>query len=372
MSFTVNQINAFDELNALKQEWNALLNKSKDKTIFLTHEWIVNWWKCFGQDKELFVLIVKNNERIVGIVPLMLKNKKIKFIGTPQSDYCDFIIGEKKEGVLKVIYEYLLKNKKLWNSISLEEIPENSSSLSLSKNILKGMGGYFDIVFSNKCLSFEFSTDFQGLKKRDVTRNINGFKKKGTLMVDSVTDLHEALDLLNILFEQHIKIWAERGNESMFKEDKYKEFLIKLTNELLPKSKVNIVALKFNQKPISIHFGFSYNNKFLAYCQSHDLEYSKRGPATILNKFLLDHYFAAGFSEVDFSRGTESYKYRFTNKITTNLGITIQKNIIAYILNKSYNKIKEEIMKHEKLHKFANKYKNKIIDFFSSLNNSSL
>lgn len=378
--FEIEKIDKYDKLVVLEEEWNLLLNKSEINTIFLTHEWITNWWKYFGQDKELFVLVVKNNDKIVGIAPLMLtvskilsiKTKKIQFIGTPLSDYCDFIIEEEKEKALKAIYNHLLKNRKLWNSISLEEIPAHSSSLSLSKNILKGMTKHFDIVFSNKCLSMTFKgMDYEELekklKKKDISKNMKYFNKNGSIISYEVTDLSEAYALLNIFFEQHIKIWDKKGIPSMFKEDKYKEFFINLTNELLPKGKVGIWVLKFNQKPISMQFGFDYNNKYLEYCITYDLEYSKKGPGTILNKFLLENYFQRGYKEVDFSRGTEPYKYRFANKTTNNLGINVHKNTITYMFSKVYNKTKENIMKNEKLHKFVSRYKNKVVHRLSTI-----
>jgi len=364
---TTQLIQSFEELLNLKNEWNGLLVKSETNTIFLTFEWITNWWKYFGQDKELFVLLVKDNEEIMGIAPLMISNsKKIQFIGNPLADYCDFIIANEKELVLKTIYEYLSKNKSLWDNINLEEIPEYSSTLTFSKNILQSNGIKFNIFFTNKCFSINFKDENTEiikkiLKKKDLRRHISFLRSHGNLSVDKIKTVEEALILLNTLFEQHIKIWDKKEIPSLFNYVESKDFFINLTKELLPQGKIDILVLRLNQKPIAIQFGFNHNNKYITFIQSYDLYYYKNSPGTILYKLFINKYYQERFNEVDFSRGSEVYKNRFANKSMNNYGIAIYKNAINSITNKFYNRSREKIMNNHKFHSFVHKYKNKVL-----------
>ena len=188
----ISEIKTFEELLSLENQWNPLLNRSETNTIFLTYEWIANWWKIFGKGKELLVLLVKNDENLVGIAPLMIANskkfgiidKKIQFIGAPLADYCDFIIAEDKESVLKQIYSYILEKKETWDTMSLDEVPEKSSTIQLSENILQSHTKNFDIFNSIRCLALDFRKSSEEelaklLKKKDLQRHIKFFRNAG-------------------------------------------------------------------------------------------------------------------------------------------------------------------------------------------------
>jgi len=79
----------------------------------------------------------------------------------------------------------------------------------------------------------------------------------------------------------------------------------------------------------------------------------------------IDRCLQIGLKEIDFSRGNELYKYRFTNKSSNNFGIVIHKNIVSLKLSNFYNKIKEAVIKNRDLHNFIIKYKNKVLKIFS-------
>jgi CelD/BcsL family acetyltransferase involved in cellulose biosynthesis len=363
--FTINEINTREGLEGLRGEWNRLLTVSEVNTIFLTHEWVTAWWRGFGEEKKLFILLVKDNERLIGIAPLMIEDRKIRFIGAPMSDYCDFIVSEAKEAVLGEVYKYILKGQRTWSNISLEEIKESSSTIPLSLRILPTLTKYFDVSFSNPC----FSLNMEGMtadnintltNKKSLRRYINFFSRNGGVHLYKVEGLDRVHAVLDILFEQHSKLWGKRGMSSMFNEKRYKEFFRTLARELQISGNFDICALNFNDKIIATHLGFLYNKVYLSYCQSHDAAYSTRSPGIILQKLFIKRFFDEGFSEVDFSRGAEPYKLRFANRRRSNFTVTIYRNFRGFLIGRAYNFTKEKVIKNEKLHNLISKYKNRI------------
>ena len=60
--------------DALRDEWNDLLGRSRFDTIFLTHEWQSTWWRHLGQGRgPLFILAVREAGRLVAILPLYVQ-----------------------------------------------------------------------------------------------------------------------------------------------------------------------------------------------------------------------------------------------------------------------------------------------------------
>ncbi len=142
------KVSTRNEFSRLKEDWTSLLKKSKCDTIFLTWEWMHTWWKCFKENKQLFVLAVYDEKgNLAGIAPLCMDKKKIggitvlrylRFLGTmpTSSDHLDFILfqGREKE-VLETIVEYLFQENR-WDLCLLSNIPSTSLTGNLLKEII--------------------------------------------------------------------------------------------------------------------------------------------------------------------------------------------------------------------------------------------
>jgi len=378
MEYTIERIDTIDQITPLKSEWNNLLERSETNIIFLTFEWIFDWWKCFGKEKELFILLVKDNEKLVGIAPLMIttlnlgiKIKKIEFIGTPLSNYCDFIISEKcedKRDVLRSIYDYLLKEKDSWDIISLKEIPEVSSTLTISEEILKSSNILFSIFPDNisPTIIFEESERKEiekKLNKRDIRRKLKSLNKIGTLEYDHCKNANEAMILLDTFFQYHINRWKSTSTPSMFEDKRYKTFYRELVKSLLPKKWVDLSFLRFNEEPIALQFGFVYNNKYEGYTHTYDKSYVKYSPGGILLILNIENYFSKNFREFDLGRGDDSYKFRFSNIIKKNYKISIYKRYPISLIDKTINKLRLEIRKHSRLRYTLREVKNRLTNF---------
>ena len=104
----VSRIKDEEGLLKLKDIWDELLFSSRNNSIFLTWDWIYEWFKVYGEDRQLFVLVAKDEEQnILGIAPLILKTSKsifgkmriLEFFGTGEakhekvfSEFLDFIL----------------------------------------------------------------------------------------------------------------------------------------------------------------------------------------------------------------------------------------------------------------------------------------
>src|SRR5208337_586075 len=116
------EVNRYTDFLALEKTWQDMLHRCHNSAIFSTWEWLTAWWKHFGNDKRLVLLLAEENDKIVGIAPLMysihkmfgLRMGKIEFIGTPDSDYADFILAEKSEECIKLFIEYVNNLTEKW------------------------------------------------------------------------------------------------------------------------------------------------------------------------------------------------------------------------------------------------------------------
>ena len=229
----VQEITTSEEFMNLKTEWNSLLDNSEINNFFLTHEWIKNWWRCFGKNKQLHILAAKKDNILVGLAPLMkTKNKEVKFIGTPISDYGDFIITQEnhtnKQEVVAAFIDHLLKNKKDWSSIYFDELQERSSTLPALKTLLSKHAANKHILYESiGCLALDLQKADKEelaklLKKKSIRRHIKALQSQGNFEFKKIKDIDEARKALDVFFAQHIATWNKKKNPSMFNDEKNK------------------------------------------------------------------------------------------------------------------------------------------------------
>ena len=55
------------DLLAIETEWSALCDEARAGNVFLGPEWLVPWWKQFGEGREICSIAVRDGERL-GVV----------------------------------------------------------------------------------------------------------------------------------------------------------------------------------------------------------------------------------------------------------------------------------------------------------------
>src|SRR4028119_1303814 len=104
-------------LESLRSDWKQLF-AATECSPFLSWEWLSTWYKCFGGNRDLFVLKAYRQNQLIGLLPLCLQEKRVlglklkrlAFIGEAQggADYLDLIAKpEDKIEILSAILDFL-------------------------------------------------------------------------------------------------------------------------------------------------------------------------------------------------------------------------------------------------------------------------
>jgi CelD/BcsL family acetyltransferase involved in cellulose biosynthesis len=65
-------ISDIDEFARLRSEWSDLLNRCDPNHVFMKWEWLFTWWTHFGHGRQLFILVARDRNELIGLVLLML------------------------------------------------------------------------------------------------------------------------------------------------------------------------------------------------------------------------------------------------------------------------------------------------------------
>ena len=159
----IRRLTSTEEFDALEPIWNKLAESAEFVTVFQTFEWLHSWWQSFGSNHELNILTVYDGEKLIGIAPLMLtrlrrfgrKCRSIQFIGTPDSDYHDFIGAEKKL-IADAVIDHLLGRQSEWTDIDLDQVSERTPTAQILSERLAQIDHPVREQKSEECLAYVF------------------------------------------------------------------------------------------------------------------------------------------------------------------------------------------------------------------------
>lgn len=349
---TTEIINSSEKFYAMREEWNALLEKSGVKNPYLTHEWFSSWWKGYGSDKKLFTIAIKDNDECAGFAPMM--KYKTKLVGIPIEAIgfisnhwsgSDFLIKDanKSNEVVAKILECMLKERRI---IILSYFNQNSNAYLALDRILKTQRIHHSYT-TKDALYINLEGTWQDyLKKRTSSFRDESKKKRKRLEKLGVLefsrfrgnfDIDKVLNDVKTVSDQS---WQNKKGVAILSTQNGIDFYKKLTEEWLKKNVVDISLLKLNQKAIAYQVGFQINGGFCAFETAYCEEYHDFSPGMVVINTLLEQMFAEQkIKRFDFGLSAD-YKRRWTDTSNHILDVTIFPNTIKGFALKTASRIK--------------------------------
>src|SRR5262249_10222295 len=81
----------FAALEALSYEWQQLHAATGRAEIFQDFRWLQAWWRTLGGRGRLFTPVAYRGRQLVAILPLVLEQRRLRFLGHSVSDYNHFL-----------------------------------------------------------------------------------------------------------------------------------------------------------------------------------------------------------------------------------------------------------------------------------------
>ena len=135
----VELIRTATDFEALGDAWADLLAESEANSPFLDWAWQYQWWRHYGEHRELALVTVRDCGRLVGIAPLYVDRVRagtrvLRFLGTPEacSEWLGFVIEPGREfEVAGHILDFLHHDMAdAWDLMELTDLPEHTDVLA--------------------------------------------------------------------------------------------------------------------------------------------------------------------------------------------------------------------------------------------------
>jgi CelD/BcsL family acetyltransferase involved in cellulose biosynthesis len=340
-------VQSLDAFKTLKNTWEILLSESCSNTIFMTWEWMYNWWKVFRKDHKLLLLLVRKNNDIIGIAPIFLKTNNhagfksrcLQFLGSEfvGSDYLNFIIKKNEEEIFFREFFNFLKNQAIWDSMILSDIPKDSKNINFIRTESNRLG-YNLVLIDRKICPFtllpgswnEYLNNLSPSKRYDIRRKIRKIQKEQNIELEIISNgnlLKKSIDALIEMNVERLRFKSETGG---FQDQDFTRFHQKIIPVFSDRDWVRLCFLKFQNNPIATLYIFKYNSTYYYYQSGMRMSYKRFSPSTVLFALIIKHAIESEKIKIfDFLQGEERYKYSWAKYIKQNISIAIFNNNIT-------------------------------------------
>ena len=130
----IQSISNLSDFENMQREWDRLYRMSGASNLFLTHRWLVNWVKHFGEDRWVVIVERLRGENDFSAAGIFQVNEgSIGFIDTLYSHFPGILHEKGRPAPLQEMVQHLGKMHKA-PAIHLVESPKEDSSLAEIKS----------------------------------------------------------------------------------------------------------------------------------------------------------------------------------------------------------------------------------------------
>lgn len=345
--YAVEVVSSTEALRELKEDWNRLVEATKNESVFSSFDWVWNWWRHIGTDesclgpKRLLVLAVRRGSRTIGLAPFLIRSvsrrgfavRKVEFIGCTFNDYNDLLLDPGHPSQVEPILNCLRAHSPHWDVVDLRSMPADSPTPASMAEALKSEEVVYRLGPDDPCPYIDLQTNWEGLLRtfsrdtrmtfRNQANRLKRLESEGlrTRLIDNPREEPDVLERI-VATEMRRQVRGRPGNRLIAAT---KSFFETLFQSLGPTRRIYVALMEMNSNLIAYQIGFRCGDKLWNYATGFDPRYAQWSPGKMLIPAVLDYGFEDGCREYDFLRGDEPYKQKWTKEKHETLRLRIWK-----------------------------------------------
>ena len=326
-------ISSDSDLQRLGPQWNELVAASETDNPFLQWEWCSTWWRHYGDGNELVILLVRDDDQLVGLAPLFIDRGVMKFLGTGEvcSEYLGFVLRRgREEESIHCLLDFLLRDRSLaWRQLRLTHVPADSATARVLARSLRERRRPFRADPGLTSWQIELANSWEeflgslGGNLRGKLRRILRDAEKNHLEFHEVASPDEIDASWEDLKRLHQARWQRQGKPGCFASRQFCEFHRELLGVLWQRGMLLLTSLRRNGQALAGSYGLRHRGRVYFYQSGIDPEAGQLRPGHSLRVCELRRAIERGDLVYDFMCGDEDYKTQWANRQTAMRNFTI-------------------------------------------------
>ncbi len=322
---TVRELNNVAELAALAPTWNELLRQTPGASFFQSADWLAAYWQHFGARQRLRVLVVYEDDRITGIVPLVVRSSRrrlggVRVLTYPLDDWASYYgpIGADPAAALTCALRHVRRTPRDWQILELPWVDALGSDAGSTPAALAAAG--FDSEVETRhtsalidlaaCGSWDnYWATRQSRWRNNVRRSEKKLAGRGRIThvryrpaagaaADPRWDLYDACEAIAQASWQ-----AGSHTGTTLTHDSVRAFLRDCHGVAADRGALDLNLLYVDERPVAFNYAYHYRGYVFGLRTGFDAAAASEGAGSVLQARMIADSFARGDHTYDLGPG---------------------------------------------------------------------
>ncbi len=323
----VDLVSEYHAFVALEPEWNDAVERAHIPHPFLRHEWVRTWWDSFGTNHHLHILVVRDNERIVAIAPLMRESatvygvpvRRLALLANDHTPRTDFIVVERAEEAYRTIWNSLLDDADRWEVVQLTQLPRASKTLDVMSKLAAAEGLAVGTWHSSDSPYLElvgtwdqYWASLPSKFRSNIRNRMARLARMGDVGLEILRDRTAIEAACDDAWRLEASGWKQQEGTSICADTAVHRFYTLLAERAAEREWLRLLFLTVGGRRIAVSYGACYDGRLFLFKTGYDPEYHTCSPFKLLTYLATEDAFANGLREVDFLGESEPWKQEWT------------------------------------------------------------
>lgn len=333
------EINETQDLSYVRCNWHRLWESTPGATFFQTLEWLQIYWKHFGEDKLLRVLLVLDGQRLVGVVPLVVVKEptrlgKVRVLTYPLADWGTHfsVLAENPLQTLGRALQHIQETPRNWDMIDLRWLAEEDMEVNLTSDAMTeagyspNPGVWKETVFIDFDGTWDDYLRSRSPKLRsDIRRKLKKFDQTGRIHLERYRpqgrvagDCDPRWDLYEQATAIAEKSWQGHSTTgTTISHRPIRRYIKDCHVAATDLGMLDLAMLYLDGKPIGFCYNYCSNGRIFGLRRGDAPEAREHGLGTVLTAILIRDSFERGDKSLDMGPGSFEAKRRWMTRIAT-------------------------------------------------------
>ena len=332
--YKIQEIRRLEDLDCIQDEWDRLLESTRDGSLFLSKEWLKTWLEVYWNGRPIRFLLARDENGLRGLAPLLVDSagelwcsRSLTLAANSHSHTSTILGGQDKIEVLDAFLEHLARSRSHARMAFKHVV--RSSSVATRLPEIAGQHRMCTVARDSTNWSLvRIDGDWEDYLKtrkvrvrRELRRKRKKLERAGQFEIRVVTTPEQCDDAMEQVFHVERKSWKEREGTSLTTEPGASEFYATLARLWAGRGWLRIYLLCLDGRPIAHIFGAQFRNAYTALKTSYDETYGVLSPGIVLFGHALQEAFEAKLDLFDFAGHESRWKQELATHSETHLNI---------------------------------------------------
>ncbi len=325
---SVDVVSDVETFLGMAAEWNETVERAAVPHPFLRHEWLRVWWECFGESRRLHILVVRAQNSIIAIAPLMAEVthmygvpvRQLDFLHNDHTPRADVIVAERAADAYLAIWHALRDEQAQWDVLRLGRLLRASTTIAAFRTLAEADGCATGLWHGDEspylALTGTWSEYTSGLSAKfrsNIRNRLTRLARIGEAGVEVLRDAGAIQQACADAVRLEASGWKHSEGTAISADAAIERFYTRLSKDAGEEGWLRLLFLTVGGRRIASAYSARYANRLLLVKTGYDPEFATCAPFKLLTHFAIRDAFADRLSEVDFLGNSEPWKQEWTD-----------------------------------------------------------